>query len=640
MVRDAISREALKALITDRIERGFARWNRMAPEVWAEEVYRLPNGQRFRWDYAPFAKGMFMSLWDPRAQETVYQCFSRGFKTTCTLLAAGYAIDQAPRRILWMWQTVGHAEKFSKEGLGAELFDTTPCLGFLSGGNRRLSSNTITFKRYPGGSLNLFGANAPGELRRSKGNLLIADEIDAYEQTETDEGEILTIFDKRGAEYPDTIRVKASYPSLKGHSRVQALLEASDFNEWHVTCVACGGEPFVMHRSQLRYEKDRPETARLECPRCKALLTDAQRYAMAHKQGFDNWKPRNAFRGRHGFHANAMLWPHAVDEKKYPGGALAMIATEEIAAENAPDPRRQRRVIVNTFDAEPFDPSLETEKPPDWHRLFAQREDYVMVPRRAVVLTAFVDVQVNRLEVEWKAWAQNEESWGIAHMTLDGNTREIDVWNRLIRELQRKFPHESGAKIGLSMCFVDGGWAAEWVYLFMQRMATNPPAEIAGKVRATKGIGKHGEPIMGRKWATIAKNLKGYHIGTWQAKDDIYARLRMKREEGEPYPARWMHHPMTYGENYFQQLTSEVVEIDYEKGEEVRKYVNPNQARNEGLDLAVGNLAAFKLRTWNFEAMRAELEAQVFETKEAVNAPPVAVAAGGGGSWAADGMKW
>lgn len=496
-MRDAISRASLKALIQERARRGFAKWNRMPPEVWAEEVYRLPNGQRFRWDYAPFAKGMFMAIWDKRARETVYQCFSRGFKTTCTLLAAGYSIDQEPRKILWMWQTVGHAEKFSKEGLGAELFDTTPCLNYLSPGNRRISSNTITFKRFPGGSMNLFGANAPGELRRAKGDLLIADEIDAYEATLTDEGEILKIFDMRGAEYPGTIRIKASYPGLLGQSRIQTLLDESDYNEWHSTCVRCGGEPFVMHRRMIRYEPGKPETARLECPRCGEFLTDAERYAMAHRQGYDCWRPRNPFAGRHGFHANVMLWPHEVDESKYPGGALGMIAQDEIEAEKAPDPKRARRVIVNTKDAEPFDPSEEHEKPPDWKLLFARRESYgPTIPRAGLFLTSFTDCQKNRLETGWRVWGRDEESWGMDYVVTMGQIGDPDTWRELAIELSREWTHESGATMQLGFGFIDGAYSDE-VYKFFVMLAAyfiNNHPQYGEAHRFFKGV-----PVKDRK---------------------------------------------------------------------------------------------------------------------------------------------
>ena len=294
------------------------RSSKMTPEEWAENIYRLPTGGRFSFSYAPYTRQMFRSLFDPRVIETCFQLYSRGLKSTVILLALGYIIDQAPRRILSLWPTNSQAEKFSKDILTGELFDTTPCLHYLgTKSKRRTGGNTILHKGYPGGLIDLFGANAPGDMRRAKGSFLYSDEIDAVEEMATDEGDQFAIFDKRGDEYPDTIRVAASYPALKlldekgeprkGHSRINTKLRRSDENQWFSTCLICGGEPFVMHTSQMVYEPDKPEEARLQCPRCRGYLTDTQRYQMAHQQGFDNWRPQRGFRGFRGFFASASL---------------------------------------------------------------------------------------------------------------------------------------------------------------------------------------------------------------------------------------------------------------------------------------------------------------------------------------------
>ena len=623
---DLLSFNSYREAKARNYEATFKPWSRMSPEEWAEEVYRLPGGRRFKWAYAPFAKGMFSAIFDKNARETVYQCFSRGFKTTCTLLAAGYFIDQSPRRILWMWQTMGHGEKFSKEGLGAELFDTTPALGFLSSGNRRLSSNTITFKQFPGGSMNIFGANAPGELRRAKGNLLIADEIDAYETNEGDEGDILAIFNKRGSEYPDTIQIKASYPSVLGKSRIHMLLKESDYQEWHVTCVKCGGEPFVMHRRMLRYEKDKPHEARFECPRCAALLTDVDRYEMAHKQGFNNWKPRNAFTGRHGFHANAMLWPHELDYKKYPGGALQMIATEEIEASKAPDPKRATRVFINTFDAEPFDTTDEFERPPEWKPIYDRREDYgLTVPRGGLFLTCFVDVQKNRLELGWRAWGRENESWGMDHKIIDGYTGHAEVWKELIHELRRTWKHESGAIIPLGMAFIDGGAYAEQVYRFFRELAASPVEGVYGFVQASKGVGRSPHPIVTRgKMQTVAGNLKGRYIGTWQAKDWIYDRLRMSIDTIEGR----IHYNKQYQQEFFQGLVIETATRKFQNGEEFNTYKD-EVSGNEPLDIEVGCLAACRLRApHNWDMLEKRLQDSVLEKKQ-MAVPQMSMSMGG-----------
>ena len=70
----------------------------------------------------------------------------------------------------------------------------------------------------------MFGANAPGDMRRAKGSLLYADEIDAIKRNESDEGDPLAIFKKRGDEFRDTIRAFMSYPSVRGLSNIDAMM--------------------------------------------------------------------------------------------------------------------------------------------------------------------------------------------------------------------------------------------------------------------------------------------------------------------------------------------------------------------------------------------------------------------------------
>ena len=605
----AISRSSAVELRARIAARCYAFSSLVPPEEWAQDIYRLPTGGRFRWEFAPYTRAMFKSIFDPNSIETSMQLFSRGLKSTVILLAIGYAIDQAPRRILSLWPTNGQGEKWSKDNLCGELLNCTPALSYLGNATgKRITSNTLLHKEFPGGLIDIFGANSPGDMRRAKGSFLYADEIDAIGTEQTDEGDQLAIFNKRGDEYPDTIRVFSSYPSVAGFSRINSRLKDSDHNEWHSTCVECGGEPFIMHRSQLRYDPSAPEVACLECPRCSALLTDRQRYDMAHRQGYDNWRPRNAFRGKRGFQANALLWPHPVDEKKYPGGWLQCLAQQEIDAKQSDNPKRSLRVLVNTVDAEPFDPTEESEKAPDWQRLYNLREAYTAAPRAVSLVTCFVDIQNNRLELEWKGWARDEQSWGLDYLVLDGNPLDIQpgsVWHRLMTELQRKFKREDGAELELSMCFVDAGKWGDWAFQAYRLSQTFP--KLMGKFMLSKGVGQQGAPINPRKMASIHRNIKGIPIGAWAGKDLIYTRLRLDPNADGTFLSGYMHHPQSYDANYFQQLTSDSVVLEYKAGEEVRRYGNNEGKRDEALDCAYGNLAVFMLRRWNFDALEADL---------------------------------
>ena len=625
---DDLSRASYAASVANSLQKCFAPWSRVPPEEWAEEVYRLPDGRRFRWDYAPYSRAMFRAIFDPLNIETAFEMYSRGLKSTVVLLAIGYIIDQAPRRILSLWPTNSQGEKWSKDNLCGELLDTTPALHFLGNqSGRRIASNTLLHKLFPGGLIDIFGANAPGDMRRAKGSFLYADEIDAIATEQTDEGDQIAIFNKRGDEYADTIRVFASYPSVLGASRIHSKLEESDGNQWHSTCVKCGGEPFVMHRRHLQYEKEKPETARLICPRCEAALDDRQRMEMAHGQGFENWRPTRPFRGRRGFQANAMLWPHPVDAQKFPGGFLQMLAQQEIDAARSDNPKRSMRVLVNTVDAEPFDPTEESERAPDWQRLFGLREDYadahrITVPQPVALVTCFVDIQNNRLELEWKGWGRDEQSWGLDYVVLDGNPLDIQpgsVWHRLMAELQRTFTRADGAELKLSVCFCDAGKWGDWAFLAYRLSLTFPA--LAGKFMLSKGIGMHGAPINPRKMAGIHRNIKGFPIGAWAGKDLVYARLRLEPNGDGTFPSGYMHHPKRYDANYFQQLTSDHVVLEYKGSEEVRRYGNNEGKRDEALDCAYGNLAVFMLRRWNWDVIERELAEQVVAKNEGKPVP-------------------
>jgi phage terminase large subunit GpA-like protein len=630
--------QLLLSRASERRHKAFNYAGKIAPEDWAEQIYRLPAGGRFRWSYAPYTKGIFLSYFDRFVAEVVLMIYSRGLKSTTALLKIGYTIDQEPCRILNLWPTTSQAEKYCKEILVGELFDTTPPLNYLGTSNKkRSSSNTILSKSFPGGLFSAFGANSAGEMRRAKGQILYGEEIDAFEETKTDEGDQLGIFFKRGDEYKKNLKILASYPSLSlldhegnpmpGHSRIDARMRHTDGQQWWSHCVKCG-DPLVMHRRMIRYDKDKTHLARMECPLCHEILDDSQRYEMAHRQGFDNWKPQHTFKGRRGYHANAMLWPHPVDEVKMPGGFLQMLAEQELAVERSDNKRRALRVLVNTVDAEPFDPRGEEEKTPDWKGIFARREEYTThtIPKECLGVTGFADIQKNRIEIEWRGWGRNERSWGIEHIVVDGHVKEWEVWAGLANELKSRnqnLKREDGAQFNFRMFFIDGGAYGDYVLRFLQWLNAKPIEGVTGKVRATKGEGKHNHPIIDTNWKSVDKNLKGYHIGTWAAKDLINHRLKLKapEKEGEEWPEGYMHYSKGYGETYFQQLCTGIVTIEYEGGEEIRKFLNESHLKDEGLDLAVGNLAAFRLRRWNFEAEEAKLLATIPQKEDAPSEP-------------------
>jgi phage terminase large subunit GpA-like protein len=598
-MKDHLARSFLIQGIIAIGSRNFTPWRVMDPVEWARNVRRMPDEygatKPFTFNFAPYELEPFQECLDPKNQEVVLQMFSRGGKSEIVLNVLGYVIHQRPCRIGVMWPTLGQAEKWSKDDFSRTLIEPTPELLDLIDVDlgRRRSSNTILHKLFTGGLIDIVGANAPGDLRRMKARILYADEIDAIVEIGTDEGDQLAIFKKRGAEFADTIEIYSSYPSLKRRSRIEAKLLDTDYRQWPVTCVLCGGEPFVMHRSQLRYDANHLAEARLECPRCRGLLGDSQRFAMMRG---GSWKPTRPYRGRAGFQANALLWPHPIDLEKYPGGFLQMLAQQEIDAQRSDNPERSRRVLVNTVDAETYE--VEFEHKPDHTKLFLRREDYdpaKMLPEGVLACFFFVDVHADRLELFIDGYGLKNQVWALDYQTIRGSPLappDQGCWAELDRILRMtKYQHPSGKYLPLTGGefrnnggLFDCGYKPDNVFAF-----TRPRAAL--RIFASRGATTLSKPLIPRRAKREGNPpAKVWEIGTNEAKDIIYQRLEIE----DPLATGFQHFPRLgqFSELYFAMLVAEDSEMKRAgDGKFYRAFTCAEGIRNEALDGRVGTMA-------------------------------------------------
>lgn len=605
---DRISLAAMRTAAADLLERNFAPWSIMAPIDWARTVRRMPDEygatKSFSFDYAPYELEPFLECFNPLNQEVVLQMFSRGGKSEIVLNVLGWTIHQRPCRIGVLWPTLGQAKKWSKDDFTGSLIDPTNELFDLvgSGAGRRKSDNTLLHKLFAGGLIDIVGANAPGDLRRMKARVLYADEIDAIVEIGTDEGDQLAIFKKRGSEFADVIEIYCSYPSLKRRSRIEAKLLETDYRQFFVTCALCGAEPFVMHRSQLRYDSARPQDARLECPRCADLLTDPQRFAMM-REG--NWKPTRTYRGKAGFQANALLWPHPVDTEKFPGGYLHKLAQEEMDVERSDNPERSRRVLVNTVDAETYEAQFEHK--PEHTALFLRREDYdpeKMLPAGVLAVFFFVDVHADRLELFVDGYGLKNQIWGLDYQVIKGTPLappDQGAWSELDRILKMtKFPHPSGKFLALyggelknNGGLIDCGYKPDNVFAF-----TRPRS--AARIFASRGATTLSKPLIGRRARRHGNPpAKVWEIGTNEAKDIIYQRLDIDN----PIATGFQHFPKLgqFSEQYFAMLVAEDSEMKRAgDGKFYRAFYCAEGIRNEALDGRVGTMAVERIVKPNY----------------------------------------
>ena len=572
-----------------------------APE-WSEQIRRMEGGKRYRFDFAPYQREMMETPFREDVQLTAYMLASRMGKTEVFMNIIGHAISEDPRKILVGYPVADDAEKWSKETLMQQTVDPTPELSRLvgDGDGRRLANNTILHKVFPGGLLSAFGMNAPGKIRRAKGNLIIADEIDAIKQNESDEGDPLEILWVRGSEYPDTIKIAASYPSVKGNSRIESLMLRSDWRVMFYPCSSCG-EPIVLTRKLLKYDRDKPEDAWLECPVNGCHISDAQRMEMIKSN--DKWTPTRPFTGIAGFHGSRMMSPHP--PQKGFSSHLHWAAVEEMKIEAADNREKAKRVLINTFDAETY--QAPEEEKPDPAGLAQEAYEYIervsetqlKVPAGVLVVTVGADVQGDRVECEFVGHGQFGQTWGLGYHVLAGAPTEPEVWQKLDGLLQTEFLHPSGKILKAIVSFIDSKYKQSHVLAF------TVPRQRAG-VFAIFGSTTLGKPIVSEP----KKQKRGtlFEIGTHEAKSLIYqnAALRRDRRSSE-FPHNYTHYPLGHGYTveYFQRLLIEDVKLKkatdgnwYEFFEKKDK-----RDRNEPLDIRVYALAAAKKLNPNYSVI-------------------------------------
>lgn len=572
-------------------------------EQWAEHVRRMEGGTRYRFSYAPYQREMMRAPFDPNVQLTVYMMPSRSGKTEVIMNIVGHGIAEKPRKILVMYPTISAAEKWSKETLMTGLVEPTPEIDALlgDGGGRRKSSNTILHKMFPGGLLNAFGSNVPTEMRRAKGNLLLADEIDAFETA--GEGDPLEVFWVRGSEYPDTIKIAASYPSLKGSSKIEALMLLSDYRVMKYPCPHCG-EWFVMHRRQLRYDRDKPEDAWMECPAGGCRITDEERRKMILAN--DQWTPTRPFKGIAGFHLSGMASPHPV--QKGFKSHLHYVAQLEINAEKAEDREKAKRVLVNTFDAETYQPPEEDK--PDSEGLAMEAYDFVrkdedgaiLLPEGVLLVTAGADVQGDRVELEFMGSGRDGQTFGLGYHVLAGKPTENEVWSKVDQLVSNAvFRHPSGKDLKCVRTFIDSKFKTDFVRAFTR------PRQVRGFFSV------YGSTVLSKPIVSTAKKMNGatvFEIGTHEAKALIYQNANLRWDKKGSPPPGYMHFPFGggYTPEYFQRLICEDVEL--KKGNDGnfhQFFSNPNRLRNEPLDVRCYAMAAARSLNPNFEKIEKNL---------------------------------
>lgn len=460
------------------------------------------------------------------------------------------------------------AEAFSKDRVSPMFRDTPALAGLLTDeGGRKTSSNTILSKQFPGGTLSMVGANSPSSLASRPIRLLLCDEIDRYVATK--EGDALALATKRTRTFSNRKILVASTPTYADMGIDLEYNQADRQYLWHVECLECGHlqYPEIEH---FIWDKGDADSVKYSCTECGYLHEHHEEFKV---KGTGRWvRIKDEGDRVVAFQMNQFASPFAT---------WSETIREFLMAQGSPE---RLQAVTNTAFCKPW---VVQGDLPDVNKIMARAESYKLAPDRVLLLTAGVDTQDDRLEVEVVGWRDGEESWQVDYHVIWGSTADPKTWNELDVYLQREFELEGGRKLGISATCIDsGGHRTTETYAFCA-------PRINQRVFAIKGVAGEGKPIVSastvKKWGNQHQKCKLFLIGVDGAKRIIHARMQIE-EPGEGY----MHLPDTLDEEYYLQLASEELRTKQVGGRDVF-YWHKTRVRNEALDCRVYAFAAMRL---------------------------------------------
>jgi phage terminase large subunit GpA-like protein len=588
----------------------------MLPSEWAEANVSISVGNAIpgpiNFDNAPYQRGMLNAVKEPGVRRVSYMTGAQLGKTTVQQCCIGYFIAHEPQSQIFVQPTQGDVQTFLETKL-RPMLDANPAIADKMAKQRgREGVNNSRIISYVGGWLMFSWAGSPKTLRGRSAPKRHADEIDGMDATP--EGDPVQLLDQRGATFGDqSLLTESSTPTVRGASRIETAFEEGDQRRYEVPCPHCD-EPQHLKWSNVRWEgrvstsmkeweldlnqDHQPETAMYMCEHCGTLWDDGQRIAAvrtAEAKGH-GWKAAKPFKGHASFHAPEMLSTFRRLRD------IVQSYLDKIALGDA-------QSFQNVSLGETFEETGEKADPTTLQGR-AQAEgwiqDEVQVPAGGVYLTAGVDMQNDRLEVEIVAWGVAEESWSVDYRVLWGDTLQDDVWQDLDDLLAEEFRHESGALLPISSSVLDTGGNAGHT----QRAYEYAKGKTGRRLFAGKGMGGWGVPIVQapqrRQSGKQRRKVDLFIVGVDEAKLMIMRRLAMSK----PGPG-YCHVPADRDEEWYKQITAEKLLTRYVKGQPVREWHKPDKARNEALDCRAYAYAALKITLPNLKKLAERLKVHI-----------------------------
>lgn len=553
--------------------------SRMSVSEWAAAHRSLPSSSvssgRWENEKTPYLVDIMNSLSerDP-ARVVVVMAGAQVGKSEAGYNCIGYWIDEAPANIILALPT----EKSYSMVSGTRITPLIQLTDILQ--EKFAKQGTVELKKFVGGALHMVSAKSAPSLRAMNARYVVADECDAYPHGLAGEGDPLTLLRKRMNTFEwQSKMLITSTPLLEESSRIAAYMALTDWKKFLIPCLGCGHyQPIVWE--QIKWDEDKPATARFECAECGHAHVDSDKTAML---AAGRWEATQEAANANwvGYHLSALYSPY--------GWYSWVMAVEEFIASKTDENKRQswtNTILGLPYKHAGYRPTIALD------RVKPERYD-ASCPSETLVLTAGIDTQQNHIEMYVWGWEEGERTILIDHVVLNGDLTKQSFWAEVFDSMaQTVYSTADGRTLPIqATCIDSGGSHTSEVYNFAYRVH----ATGYRRFYVIKGQDGFGRDIISKSPKLVApkrepaRQVELYRVGVDTAKSQLYKKI----QDGHLRTPITLPNGELVTKEFYKQLTAETVQTVYKNGFAKNVWVK-DYIRNEALDCWVYAYAALK----------------------------------------------
>lgn len=484
----------------------------------------------------------------------------------------GGSIAMDPGDILYVHPTENNAQRWSKMKL-APMLKGTVSLSALFPMKARDGHDSVLYKeRVDGqGAILITGANSPASLSQVAMKRQVQDDLSKWENNSAGDPEAQA--DSRSQAHEFAKILKISTPLVIPGCRITKNFEDGSQEYLYLPCPHCGYMQVLRWENMLaNLDEDAPERAHFVCegPDCGAVIEEHHRAQMMRQH---EWRAHNPKAKRH--HRSFELW-----------SAFSILQSWERIARSwlkAKGDPASEQTFLNDVVGQAYQALGEA---PPWEELRNRGAESVYdrgkVPPGALILTAGVDCQQDRVEWQLIGWGRSRNRFVIDYGVIPGHISEQTTRDRLDQLLHQTWVNSAGNRLKLDMLAIDGNAYTEEVWDWVRRHPASRVIMVRGGNQDTapllQKVSKETNHRTGKK---LRYSKRFYTFNSSVLKMALYRNARKQ----DPLETGYIAFPRGLEDEYYRQVTSErrVGERNRDGFEVYRWKKDPSQA-NEGLD--------------------------------------------------------